>query len=405
MIKTNSLLSATSCVLVPMKSCSELPVNVLTTNIDNFGQQLLTLTEAYKSLQQQLKLVLAQNDEPSFKPHETRDHTVTLHAVKEEPLLKHEETCNHFWNGDDRTQAPHGLGEENGKNGENGASAATAANEAPRYVDVEIGMAMLTALTRDKVETARVDLEEQEGTAEQLQKLTRALEIMALEVTELNIAEAYNLLRDARKTAPQLCEDQCKAASMALRELLFVHICSCRGAMTPIAFEYALEHAFQGQLSSELRSQVHLARSAICRLGASEANFRIEFQKCFATQLTSQEATALYGVYATAASSIGDNFKQPKKQTRPNRKTAADAKPDAISATAVAFADTTEPLRVAVESEADPMIYIHKCYKCGNDSLWCINADLQCSRMLEAMTRSMCAENSLFAEAHRDCPT
>ena len=306
--------------------------SVLEWNIYNFAQQVLTVTEA---LQDELKLVLAQSD----------------------------------WNGDDR-----GLGGEHGHNEE---------HEAPRYVDLEVGMAMLIALTREKIETAinaLLDIDEQEGTTEKFQKLSRVLQIMERPaVTEIDIAEAYTMLLDARIATPQLCEKQCKAASIALRDLLVVHMCCVRGTMTREELDRAFDAAFQGALSSVRRSQFHLAAAAICSL-ASEADFTMQFEKKIQTRLSPEDSTALYDVYTTAKASLITDYLSVKSK-KPKRKAKLeairDAKPDAIPATAIAFADSTEPLRVPAVSAADPMIYIHKCYKCGSESYWCINAELQ----------------------------
>ena len=58
-------------------------------------------------------------------------------------------------------------------------------------------------------------------------------------------------------------EQLCKDAAMAMCEVLVLEIYCTRGSMSDIGFESALEHAFGRPLAPELRSQMHLARSAI----------------------------------------------------------------------------------------------------------------------------------------------
>ncbi len=66
-------------------------------------------------------------------------------------------------------------------------------------------------------------------------------------------------------------EDLAKFACLAVREVLVLTICPNTGPMTDVRFEQAMEGAFGREFEPELRSQLHLVRSALCRLGQ---NFR-----------------------------------------------------------------------------------------------------------------------------------
>ncbi len=64
-------------------------------------------------------------------------------------------------------------------------------------------------------------------------------------------------------------EELGKFACLAVREVVVLTICLTIGPMTDLRFERAIEGAFCRPLGPELRSQLHLARSAVCRLGQS----------------------------------------------------------------------------------------------------------------------------------------
>ena len=79
-------------------------------------------------------------------------------------------------------------------------------------------------------------------------------------------AQAYDKAREVRNDCPPKLEELGKNAALVVREVLVLQICCSAGSLSDVGFESALEQAFGRQLGSELRSQLHLARSAICRI-------------------------------------------------------------------------------------------------------------------------------------------
>ena len=71
-----------------------------------------------------------------------------------------------------------------------------------------------------------------------------------------------------------------------------------------IGFESALEHAFERQLGPEFRSQLHLARSAICKLGRSRTVFERAAPNLYSAALSQEELQALFSAYAGATDSV-----------------------------------------------------------------------------------------------------
>ena len=80
-----------------------------------------------------------------------------------------------------------------------------------------------------------------------------------------------------------------EVAVLAVREALVLEICYAAGTLSDVGFESAMEQAFRRQLGPELRSQLHLARSAICRLGRDRGNFMRTAPRIFNGALGDQE--------------------------------------------------------------------------------------------------------------------
>ena len=79
---------------------------------------------------------------------------------------------------------------------------------------------------------------------------------------------------------------------MLVRELLVLEICCIHGLLTDIGFERALDLAFGMQVGPELRSQCHLVRSSICRMGANNVLFLDRGRNIFhCTDLRFDDAT------------------------------------------------------------------------------------------------------------------
>ena len=74
--------------------------------------------------------------------------------------------------------------------------------------------------------------------------------------------------------------------------------------MSDIGFESALEEAFQRQLGPELRSQLHLARSGICRLSRDRTVFERAAPKIFRSTPSAEELQALFAANAESANVV-----------------------------------------------------------------------------------------------------
>ena len=117
------------------------------------------------------------------------------------------------------------------------------------------------------------DLEKEGVDARQLREASGKLEPP---LTAERAAQAYDKAREVRKICPPKLEEVGKNAALVVREVLVLCICCSAGCLSDAGFESALEQAFGGRrrpLSPELRSQLHLARSAICRIGRDRVLF------------------------------------------------------------------------------------------------------------------------------------
>ena len=123
--------------------------------------------------------------------------------------------------------------------------------------------------------------------------------------TALPGAQAYDFVREIRKSCSGACEAPAKLAALVVRETLILHLCCSGGTMTDIGFENALETAFGRKLGPELRSQLHLARSAICRLGRDVTVFQRAAPKIFGSQLQPDDVMELFISYSVCTHSIG----------------------------------------------------------------------------------------------------
>ena len=140
-------------------------------------------------------------------------------------------------------------------------------------------------------------------------------------------AQAYDLGREVRKGCAPSCEELAKFASLATRKVLILGLCATAGSMSDIGFESAPEHAFARQLGPELRSQLHLARSAICRLGRDRNAFDKAAQQIFSSTLSWEELQAMFTAYAGACRSIASpsGASKASQQAKNRRKKAQKA--------------------------------------------------------------------------------
>ena len=110
-------------------------------------------------------------------------------------------------------------------------------------------------------------LEKADITAAQLRDAIALLGRDGVALSAERAAQACDLAREVRKECREKLEEPCKNAALVVREVLVLQICCSAGSPSGVGFEFALEQAFGRQLGPELRSQLHLARSAICRIG------------------------------------------------------------------------------------------------------------------------------------------
>ena len=129
------------------------------------------------------------------------------------------------------------------------------------------------------------------------------------------LAQAYDLVRDVRKNCRgEDCEELGKFAQLAVREVLILQMCSPGGWLSDIGFENILEKVFVRQLCPEVRSQMHMARNAICRLGRDRMVFDRAAPKIPTSALPHVEMEALFAAYVECTNSLS------QKANRPNRK-------------------------------------------------------------------------------------
>ena len=126
----------------------------------------------------------------------------------------------------------------------------------------EAGVTVAATLARKAVLVAAEQLG-REGSSD-ADKLERARALLQPPLGAVIAAQAYDLAREVRQACAPSWEVLLKFAALAARVVVVLSLCGARGSMSDIGFESALEEAFERQLGPELRSQLHLARSAIC---------------------------------------------------------------------------------------------------------------------------------------------
>ena len=149
-------------------------------------------------------------------------------------------------------------------------------------------------------------------------KLWEAHNLLREPLTATRAAEAYDKARDVRKDCPPKWEETGKTAALVVREVLVLLLCSGPGELSDVGFESALETAFKRQLGPELRSQMHLARNAICRIGRDRVLFERQAPKVYGSSVTTEELNALFPAYADCAVSVNHDRNQasrPQAQT------------------------------------------------------------------------------------------
>ena len=182
------------------------------------------------------------------------------------------------------------------------------------------GVAVAAGLSCNAVLALRKQLEREGADDETLQKLHRvhrhlqkpmaalpaaqAHDSGTVAPTTLPVAQAYDFVQEIRKACSPSCQSLAKFAALAVRETLILQMCCSVGTMTDIGFEHALETAFGRQLGPEMRSQLHLARSAICRLGRDVTILHRAAPKIFSSPLQTDELNALFIAYAGCTDSI-----------------------------------------------------------------------------------------------------
>ena len=139
-------------------------------------------------------------------------------------------------------------------------------------------------------------------------KLREAIEKLEAPLSAERAAQAYDKAREVRKDCPPEFEELGKNAALVVREVLVLQICCTAGSLSDVGFESALQQAFGRQLGPELLSQLHYARSAICRIGRDRVLFERQAPKVYAgEQLNAEQLNELFPAYLDCAVSVGNN--------------------------------------------------------------------------------------------------
>ena len=152
------------------------------------------------------------------------------------------------------------------------------------------------------VEKAAKELEKEGFDCVEVVKLREAHDLLAapflaepVPLTPERAATAYCKAREVRKDCPLKLEELVKNAALVVREVLVLLICSAATKkMSDVAFEYFLEQAFGKPLEAELRSQLHLARAAVCRIGRDRYLFERQAPKIYGESVTPEELSQLW---------------------------------------------------------------------------------------------------------------
>ena len=138
------------------------------------------------------------------------------------------------------------------------------------------------------------------------------LHVEAAEEKAVALAKAYSLSLELRGSLP---EDPwwggnqpkylAKSIAFYIREMLIVAIAmESQVRLTELQFEGALQNAFgQQYLPAQLRSQMHLARTAICRHGKNRKSFMTSAARMYFF-LSSEELNEVFGSYQRCLQSL-----------------------------------------------------------------------------------------------------
>ena len=109
-------------------------------------------------------------------------------------------------------------------------------------------------------------------------------------------------------------EELGKFACLAVREVLVLTICLTIGPMSDLQFEQAIEGAFGRPLGPELRSQLHLSRSAVCRLGQNPEVCARALPKIFSSTLQPDEMNAAFQEYQRCSNYVMMAERTPRRE-------------------------------------------------------------------------------------------
>ena len=99
-----------------------------------------------------------------------------------------------------------------------------------------------------------------------------------------------------------------------MREVLVLTFCLATGPMTDLRLEQAIEGAFGRPLGPELRSQLHLARSALCRLGQNPEVCARALPKIFSSALQPDEMNAVIQEYQRCSNYCMRDERSPRRE-------------------------------------------------------------------------------------------
>lgn len=185
-----------------------------------------------------------------------------------------------------------------------------------------------------------------------------------LPLTPQRAATAYLKAREVRKDCPPKLEELGKDTALVVREVLVLLICcGATEQMSNVAFEYFLEQAFDMELGPELRSQLHLGRSAICRMGRDRITFERKAAKIFGKDATPEQLSQLWPAHADCEA-IGVT-KKAKHKTKPRHKSRDrhDLHESHDSSTSAASAEEVQLVERRAQrakSESLPILTLHQ---------------------------------------------
>ena len=137
-----------------------------------------------------------------------------------------------------------------------------------------------------------------------IRDMTGALELLLPPLSAQNVAMCYDRVRAVHADVSALSAGSramTNDATRAVREVLILGVCCSANRLSDQDFDSALQEAFRRHLDPPLRSQMHLARTAIYRVGTRPATFSDRVPRLWSGPFSTREMYALWYAYCGAA--------------------------------------------------------------------------------------------------------